>query len=1241
MPTANLNRSAFLLLTAFIIQLLGPGDANAALLSRAGGQAYYDNVADLTWAMVASQSTSSGATTGLDWFPNHQSWIGAHLIDGIGGWRMPRADANGDGIVLASCDEHLVCRDNEMGYLHAAHGVTQIAPLPFDLNGAAIFLSSTVSSGSIYHEFNFATGENSLRNISSNRGFAMLVQSGDVLGTPGSEGSDLITNGSFENGVAIAPAAFISSVSAGSGSIADWNITSGNIDYIESLWQASDGTRSLDMSGGNWGTVSQTIQTVPGHRYRVRFDLAGNPSGGPTQKSLRVTAADEQQMYDFDSSGRSTNDMGWTAHTFEFTAKDATTNIYFVSLINGSFGPALDNVRAFDLGPPPSEPANGASLEIQSAYQFELLYRDAGSGSSRDGAFHRPLPAAGFYAIAHQGQAHYGVPGEDDRPGAAVMVARALEPDALAAPTGFELVWEDSASGAALDGAAWRPLPPTNLPNDYRCLGHFFTRGRTAPDLSSDPVTQRALAQYRCVREDLTAPGVVGTRIWEDKGSGANLDFSAWRIEAADNTGLAVGGFVGEPSYDPPTETVYVLDEAATRPAPTPDLSAGPYLELKMMRDLQVSGDCDWDLAIYNDSGTGATFSNVSWWHPQDIPAGFHQLGHTYERFHNPACPLDPLIVARELAPGALAAPVGWDAIPWTPNVDPIWTDQGSEGGNNGAIWKPTPPPGYVCLGSFATGGYGYAPPDSPIYMNSGSPIDQQIAQAAQNFRCVREDLVVPARIGKLGWYDVDSGASLGLSMWEIEPAERLGEDAGIDVGHFWGVRNSYFMPLELLYTINTRAVADVDELTQIEFDALIAKGPILQLHPNERYWPDDPVYSLDNDASLCWSTIPDDENYYGLPSPKRMGQSCDVFVSDSFGIPDGIGFNGCEDFDPISHPNAPAGAGNVPFYSSAVQCLPAASVTAGNLYGHTIGLQSSPVAQDPHFKMWLEIDTGPTQPPYLLPENPTGDVDRTRSVVRVRPWNGIGHEVQYWIWYPYNGPGKYEAGCGAIDTLHETPTTGRHQGDWEVIALRYDDLGRLAELYMSAHSGENVVPVKQTATSLTGGIDAVGLQPIVYSARDSHANYPTTGNLTYAEPYSLDLGPVLCTLYVRLKDLTATGPPAATQIDFSDPNRLIVASSDFPEIAKATPLPYWLDFPGRWGGYEAVEFLGEIEFSSIVLYDQGFQEVSKGPQGPPTKPIWQGQAVPEPTGGVTLGILLLAGLAAWRDNRGRPTFKR
>ncbi|MCA1623774.1 MAG: choice-of-anchor C family protein [Acidobacteria bacterium] len=162
------------------------------------------------------------------------------------------------------------------------------------------------------------------------------------------------TNGSFEQGTKN-PGNGWWVVPAGSTIITGWTVDSGNVDYIGLYWQASNGTRSIDMNGSiinmnglGAGQISQTLETVPGWTYIVTFDMSGNPDGGPCEKIMSVSAGDlTAQSYTYNTcfATNTRSNMKWESETFYFTATDSETVLTFASKIPGWYGPALDNVN--------------------------------------------------------------------------------------------------------------------------------------------------------------------------------------------------------------------------------------------------------------------------------------------------------------------------------------------------------------------------------------------------------------------------------------------------------------------------------------------------------------------------------------------------------------------------------------------------------------------------------------------------------------------------------------------------------------------------------------------------------------------------------------------------------------------------------------------------------------------------------------------------------------------------------
>ncbi|MCH6563562.1 MAG: choice-of-anchor C family protein [Myxococcales bacterium] len=182
-----------------------------------------------------------------------------------------------------------------------------------------------------------------------------------------------ILNGSFEQGTISDLDPRFETLPAGSGNITSWEIIGLSVDYIGSLWMASDGNRSLDLEGieaNAGGGVQQTFATDIGQMYEVTFDMAGNPSGVSSIKVLNVSAGDNNQNFSFDTVESSTEFMNWDTRMFTFTATSTSTTLAFtaVSPLAG-FGAALDNVDVHPVPEPSTVLLLGAALAGLGVYR--------------------------------------------------------------------------------------------------------------------------------------------------------------------------------------------------------------------------------------------------------------------------------------------------------------------------------------------------------------------------------------------------------------------------------------------------------------------------------------------------------------------------------------------------------------------------------------------------------------------------------------------------------------------------------------------------------------------------------------------------------------------------------------------------------------------------------------------------------------------------------------------------------
>jgi len=170
-------------------------------------------------------------------------------------------------------------------------------------------------------------------------GLAVLALAGATLAFTGP------TNGSFESGSYADGGGGFEQLNAGDTSITGWTVDAGSVDWIGTYWPAPDGNMSIDMSGADAGTISQTFDTTIGNTYTVSFLLSGNPAGPPTVKTLNVSATGGPvSSFTFDTTGSTLTTMTWTPQTYTFFATTNSTTLSFASTTLGAFGPAIDNV---------------------------------------------------------------------------------------------------------------------------------------------------------------------------------------------------------------------------------------------------------------------------------------------------------------------------------------------------------------------------------------------------------------------------------------------------------------------------------------------------------------------------------------------------------------------------------------------------------------------------------------------------------------------------------------------------------------------------------------------------------------------------------------------------------------------------------------------------------------------------------------------------------------------------------
>jgi len=188
--------------------------------------------------------------------------------------------------------------------------------------------------------------------------FRVVVALGSLalVAIPANAGADLsspnlIENGNFARGILKRP---WTEVHPGSRAIPGWRVIK-NVDYVPAAyWEAPGGVASVDLDGSPGpGEIAQTFATIPGHTYRVDFDLAANTDGPPRVKELRVSVAGTRRIFGFDRVGHSNRAMGYVQRGFEFTAIATATTLDFASLsrVGNWHGAVLGGVAVTETEP--------------------------------------------------------------------------------------------------------------------------------------------------------------------------------------------------------------------------------------------------------------------------------------------------------------------------------------------------------------------------------------------------------------------------------------------------------------------------------------------------------------------------------------------------------------------------------------------------------------------------------------------------------------------------------------------------------------------------------------------------------------------------------------------------------------------------------------------------------------------------------------------------------------------------
>lgn len=148
--------------------------------------------------------------------------------------------------------------------------------------------------------------------------------------------TNVVVNGSFEQ-QAIGLSNYVN-LSAGSTQLTGWNVLAG-IKVMHSRYKATaNGTQCIDLNGSGAGAISQTLPTVPGSGYTVKFAISNSPNCATSWRYGTLTFG-TQSVSLSNASG------SWQYRSYVFNATDSSTVIKLESTSTGvACGLAIDDL---------------------------------------------------------------------------------------------------------------------------------------------------------------------------------------------------------------------------------------------------------------------------------------------------------------------------------------------------------------------------------------------------------------------------------------------------------------------------------------------------------------------------------------------------------------------------------------------------------------------------------------------------------------------------------------------------------------------------------------------------------------------------------------------------------------------------------------------------------------------------------------------------------------------------------
>jgi hypothetical protein len=156
-------------------------------------------------------------------------------------------------------------------------------------------------------------------------------------------GKNLLENGSFEEPTPTKNTAFGGTWEIFK-NVAGWVIPEAGLEIWKGLYGgANHGVQNAELDGTESVAISQTIDTIPGATYEIKFDFTPRPGRGTTDNNVEARV-NGIPVLTATGDGTGLTENNWQTFSITFVATDDETDITFADIGEpNSFGGAIDN----------------------------------------------------------------------------------------------------------------------------------------------------------------------------------------------------------------------------------------------------------------------------------------------------------------------------------------------------------------------------------------------------------------------------------------------------------------------------------------------------------------------------------------------------------------------------------------------------------------------------------------------------------------------------------------------------------------------------------------------------------------------------------------------------------------------------------------------------------------------------------------------------------------------------------